>query len=199
MKIATATNNKIWLVPEVKLQLAAGLSNLQYSDILWVDRNLVYCYNNSNECAGAREYFECLQEESCTTQQDFEAHRDLCHAMSCSAAQCGFNEAACDSMVTTCANNFIACIDVGTTGGPGKASSQACACTKAYMGCLKRADCLDDPLGKHLSASMDDLAWADGCTSEDLGKSLPIFTCSLFSSLEHLIHLLVVFLCPCAF
>lgn len=168
MKITTATN-KIWVVPEVTL--GAGLSNLKYGDIFWFDKDFIYCYNNSNECAGAREYFECLQVESCTTQKDFEAHRNLCHTMSCSPAQCGFNEAACDSMVMTCANNFIACIGVGTV-GPDKASSQACACTKAYMGCLERAECLDDPLGKHLSASMDDLAWADGCTSEDLGQAL---------------------------
>lgn len=158
----TINGNEIFVVPLEGVSLEHT-----YQELYWWDKNGMYCSKNSEECAGAREYFDCLQNRSCTTQSDYAEHREQCRTMACSPAQCGFNEDDCDSMVADCASIFIGCIRGNFEA---EVADQPCKCTKSYMSCINRAKCLDNPVGKFLGSSLDDLALADGCSAEDLGN-----------------------------
>lgn len=165
-------NDNPMTIDTVKMLPAKLAAGMKYDEMYWWDKEGLYCTTQSDECAAAREYFDCLQAESCTAESDYDAHRDLCQIHACSPAQCGFDETDCASMVAVCADHFMGCLrDSFNTSTP---DTEPCSCTKHYMNCLQRAECLADPTGKLLGSSMEEFAFADGCTADDLGKFLDV-------------------------
>ena len=171
----TIAGNQIFVVPLQGVSLEHT-----YKELYWWDKNGMYCLANSQECAGAREYFDCLQNKSCTTHSDYADHREQCRTMSCSPAQCGFSEDDCDSMVADCASIFIGCMLNANDKTWNTFTKAPCQCTKNYMSCIDRAKCLDNPVGQLLGTSMEELALVDGCSAGDLGNCFRRFTVFLF-------------------
>jgi len=135
------------------------------------DRNGLFCRNNSDECASAREYYYCMQHRGCAqSEQDALAHREICLSGGCSAIQCGLADLQCNPlMLDDCVDAYYRCV------ADSAAIGSACSCSKAYVECASDTYCLDpQKVSKDLAlheARHIELCNLDGCTAEECGIS----------------------------
>ena len=98
-----------------------------------LDIDHMYCAPNSNTCAGAREYYQCMQSWGCANSAgDLSAHREVCRSSGCTAVQCGLSTVDCNTTAIVCAQTFSTCMIE---------SQGSCTCTKSFLQCMTDANC----------------------------------------------------------
>ncbi|EKX42758.1 hypothetical protein GUITHDRAFT_140920 [Guillardia theta CCMP2712] len=150
------------LRPPTKFDYASSNSALCNNCLLYIlDIDRMYCAPNSNTCAGAREYYQCMQSWGCANSAaDLSAHREVCRSSGCTAVQCGLSTVDCNTTAIVCAQTFSTCM---------LESQGSCTCTKSFLQCMTDANCNVKVASSASGYTAESMCVLEGCTAEECG------------------------------